>query len=103
MSVVRHQRSDTRRRGRVSTSMRTVTNWPISGPWASLLILSVLALLPAYSLQASTLGERDLSILSSGQISSLVSFPDPVRNVDPSNPNSHLSKILIPRVGTCDA
>ncbi|KIM79620.1 hypothetical protein PILCRDRAFT_823155 [Piloderma croceum F 1598] len=96
MSVVRHQRSDTRRRGRVSTSMRTVTDWPISGP--CLLILSVLALLPAYSLQASTLGERDLSLLSSGQISSLVSFPDPVRNVDPSNPNSHLSKILIPRV-----
>jgi glutaminyl-peptide cyclotransferase len=101
MSVVRHQCSNTRRRSRVSMSMRTVAGWPISGPWVCLLILSVLALLPAYSLQASTLGQRDLSLLSSGQISSLVSFPDPARNVDPSNPNSHLSKILIPRVGTC--
>jgi glutaminyl-peptide cyclotransferase len=31
-------------------------------------------------------------------MSSLVSNPDPVRNVDPHNPSSHLSKILIPRV-----
>ncbi|CCM00004.1 uncharacterized protein FIBRA_02029 [Fibroporia radiculosa] len=27
----------------------------------------------------------------------IVSSPDPVRNIDPSNPSSHLSKILIPR------
>jgi len=61
-------------------------------------MISLLGLFPSSSLQASTLGERDFSLLSSGQISNLVSSPDPARNVDPSNPNSHLSKILIPRV-----
>ncbi|KAH9952082.1 hypothetical protein B0H21DRAFT_683717 [Amylocystis lapponica] len=47
--------------------------------------------------QASALAQRDFTQLSSDAISSLVSAPDPVRNVDPSNPSSHLSKILIPR------
>ncbi|KAF8643782.1 hypothetical protein AX16_008801 [Volvariella volvacea WC 439] len=42
------------------------------------------------------LGERDLPQLSSTAISTLISKPDPIKNVDPSNPNSHLSKILIP-------
>ncbi|RDX56413.1 hypothetical protein OH76DRAFT_385330 [Lentinus brumalis] len=46
---------------------------------------------------AYTLGPRDFTSLSSKAIASLVASPDPVRNVDPHNPNSHLSKILIPR------
>lgn len=53
---------------------------------------------PWPSFQASTLGPRELKKLSSGAITSLVSHPDPTRNVDPNNPSSHLSKILIPRV-----
>lgn len=48
--------------------------------------------------QASTLGERTLPTLSQSEISRLVSS-DPVENLDPSNPSSHLSNILIPRVG----
>ncbi|KAF8236303.1 glutaminyl-peptide cyclotransferase-like protein [Tricholoma matsutake] len=47
--------------------------------------------------QASTLGERTLPTLSQSEISRLVSS-DPVENLDPSNPSSHLSNILIPRV-----
>jgi hypothetical protein len=43
------------------------------------------------------LGPRDLSQLSSSQISSLIHTQDPVKNIDPANPRSHLSKILIPR------
>ncbi|KAJ2927597.1 hypothetical protein H1R20_g9507, partial [Candolleomyces eurysporus] len=62
--------------------------WLISWTW----IIS----LPANSWQAS-LGERSLPSLSPDDISILVTTPDPVKNVDPSNPNSHLSKILIPR------
>jgi hypothetical protein len=45
----------------------------------------------------SSLGERDLSKLSTSQIWSLVTSHDPLKNVDPSDPKSHLSKILIPR------
>ncbi|KAF5373571.1 hypothetical protein D9758_000826 [Tetrapyrgos nigripes] len=60
-------------------------------------LFSLLLCSPLLSWQAS-LGERDFVQLSSGQISTLVSSPDPVKNLDPSNPSSHLSKILIPRV-----
>jgi hypothetical protein len=77
-------------------------SWPLPASsihWTCLCILCVLALFPSCSLQGSTLGERDLSALSSAQISTLVSSPDPVRNINLANPNSHLSKILIPRVG----
>ncbi|XP_006457942.1 hypothetical protein AGABI2DRAFT_199040 [Agaricus bisporus var. bisporus H97] len=50
------------------------------------------------SLQASVLGERDLPQLSSDELSVLVTgVPDPILKLDPANPNSHLSKILIPR------
>lgn len=60
----------------------------------------LLLLLAAPSYQVgSQLGERDLPNLNAAQISALVAFPDPVRSVDPSNPDSHLSKILIPRAG----
>lgn len=44
------------------------------------------------------LGERDLPQLSSDELSVLVTgVPDPILKLDPANPNSHLSKILIPR------
>lgn len=59
------------------------------------LLLLLLAPLPSF--QASTLGERALTALSTDDISILVSTPDPLKNLDPSNPSSHLSKILIPR------
>ncbi|PFH54175.1 hypothetical protein AMATHDRAFT_44713 [Amanita thiersii Skay4041] len=49
------------------------------------------------SLQHSILGERTLNELSMEEISTLISSPDPVKNVDPFSPSSHLSKILIPR------
>jgi glutaminyl-peptide cyclotransferase len=60
--------------------------------------LAVLILLPAISLQVSTLGRRNLVQLSANDIAALVSTTDPVKNIDPANPASHLSKILIPRV-----
>ncbi|KAJ7311456.1 glutaminyl-peptide cyclotransferase-like protein [Mycena albidolilacea] len=69
-------------------------------PVASLpraLLLFLLAL-PSPTLQRSTLGERDFAPLSAAAISTLVSSPDPLKQLDPKNPSSHLSKILIPRV-----
>lgn len=60
-------------------------------------LLCFLLSLPLPTEQASTLGERDFASLSSDAMASLISQPDPVRNIDPSNPSSHLSKILIPR------
>lgn len=67
------------------------------GPGVSLVLWVYFLCFPWISLQASTLGRRDLTKLSSGAIASLIAHPDPIRNVDPKNPNSHLSKILIPR------
>ncbi|KZT27324.1 hypothetical protein NEOLEDRAFT_1088852 [Neolentinus lepideus HHB14362 ss-1] len=65
-------------------------------PRSLLLLLYIFALLQP-TRQASVFGERSLSTLSSDAISHLVSTPDPVKNVDPANSASHLSKILIPR------
>jgi len=45
----------------------------------------------------SSLGERELSALSSPALSDLVNLRDPSKNLDPSDPHSHLQKILIPR------
>jgi len=42
---------------------------------------------------------RSFLELSSEEISSLVDGKDPLKNLDPNDPNSHLSKILIPRPG----
>ncbi|KAH7923475.1 hypothetical protein BV22DRAFT_1106074 [Leucogyrophana mollusca] len=67
-----------------------------SGPFTLLGLVAVLSW-PIYSLQGSILGQRDLSQLSASQILSLASSSDPVKNIDTRNPNSHLSKILIPR------
>lgn len=44
-------------------------------------------------------GPRDLRELSSEQLAALVGAVDPVKNIDPNDPQSHLSKILIPRPG----
>ncbi|KAJ7632958.1 glutaminyl-peptide cyclotransferase-like protein [Roridomyces roridus] len=61
-------------------------------------LLLLLLALPLPTLQRSTLGQRDFTPLSTGAISTLVSSPDPLKQLDPTNPSSHLSKILIPRV-----
>lgn len=47
----------------------------------------------------SKLGPRSFVSLSTEQLSSIVSLKDPLRNLDPYNPSSHLAKILIPRPG----
>ncbi|THH11988.1 hypothetical protein EW145_g296 [Phellinidium pouzarii] len=60
------------------------------------LCLSILCL-SYLSLGAQWLGEREFRTLSKAQVASLVSSPDPVKNLDPANRASHLSKILIPR------
>ncbi|KAH9955265.1 hypothetical protein BC827DRAFT_1379132 [Russula dissimulans] len=44
-----------------------------------------------------SLGERDLRALSLSQISDLANLQHPLKNLDPSDPHSHLQKILIPR------
>ena len=44
---------------------------------------------------------RSFQELSSEDISLLVKVKDPIKNLDPNDPNSHLSKILIPRPGEC--
>ncbi|EIW84879.1 hypothetical protein CONPUDRAFT_97283 [Coniophora puteana RWD-64-598 SS2] len=49
------------------------------------------------SLGASYLGQRDLLQLNSDEISAFSTAVDPVKNIDFHNPDSHLSKILIPR------
>ncbi|KAJ8496844.1 hypothetical protein ONZ51_g913 [Trametes cubensis] len=68
--------------------------WPSFVFWRhSLLCFVALAL----SCHAAKLGPREFKTLSHEAINTLVSSPDPVRNVDPHNPASHLSKFLIPR------
>jgi len=42
---------------------------------------------------------RSFRELSTEEVSSLVSAKDPLKDLDPSDPNSHLSRILIPRPG----
>ncbi|KAL5529573.1 hypothetical protein ACEPAG_5558 [Sanghuangporus baumii] len=73
--------------------------WPVhkvSMVWllaTSFLFLSWLRV----TLGAQLLGERAFKELSPGQISFLASNPDPLKNLDPDDRSSHLSKILIPR------
>ncbi|CAK5265321.1 unnamed protein product [Mycena citricolor] len=61
-------------------------------------LIFCLLLLPSLTWQRSTLGERALTPLSLDSMSKLVSSPDPLKQLDPNDPHSHLSKILIPRV-----
>lgn len=62
-----------------------------------LVFLSLLFLLPWPTYTGSVLGPREFKFLSNASIASLASTPDPVKNLDPANPQSHLSRILIPR------
>ncbi|KAF7295447.1 Peptide hydrolase [Mycena indigotica] len=64
--------------------------------WRSVLFIGLFLAQP--TLQRSTLGPRELTHLSPAAISTLISSPDPLKQLDPNNPSSHLSKILIPRV-----
>lgn len=64
---------------------------------SSLLILSRLRV----ALGAQSLGERSFKELSPGQVAFLASNPDPLKNLDPDDSSSHLSKILIPRPRKC--
>ncbi|KAF9227762.1 hypothetical protein BS17DRAFT_746546 [Gyrodon lividus] len=61
--------------------------------------LNVLTILSwsAQSNQLSTLGQRDFKQLSADQIATLAASVDPVKNIDTQNPDSHLSKLLVPR------
>ncbi|SRR6266404_5655292 len=52
------------------------------------------------SLGASIIGERALTALSSPALSDLANMRDPSKNLDVSDPHSHLQKILIPRTRT---
>ena len=47
----------------------------------------------------SQLGPRDIQELSNEQLATLAAVVDPVKNIDPNDPRSHLSKILVPRPG----
>jgi len=55
---------------------------------------------PSRTEQRSTFGIRTIAELSSDEILALSSSPDPVLNLDPSYPASHLARILIPRART---
>jgi hypothetical protein len=71
---------------------RTQLEWHL---WLLFLILSISLI----SIHGSKLERRELPSLSSTDITRLVTAKDPLFNLDPTNPSSHLSKILIPRVG----
>lgn len=77
-------------------TFRTRPSWSACGTVSFSLFLVIFINLHL-SWGAQKLGERALQELSPAQISSLVSKPDPTRNLNPNDPNSHLSKILIPR------
>ena len=61
--------------------------------------VSALLLWITQSSQLSSLGQRDLTELSTEQITALANSVDPVKNIDTRNPDSHLSRLLIPRAG----
>jgi hypothetical protein len=61
-----------------------------------LLLWAVLSYL-TLSHVAASLGERALPSISSSALEDLANMRDPAKNLDPSDPYSHLQKILIPR------
>ncbi|THH14937.1 hypothetical protein EW146_g5462 [Bondarzewia mesenterica] len=65
------------------------------GFWATTLLFLLSLIQCTY--EAPSFGERDLPALSSAALSSLTNTNDPVKNLDSSNVDSHLYKILIPR------
>ena len=66
-------------------------------PWLLLGGLLAFATLPHC---AASLGERAFPVLSSSALADLANMQDPSRNLDSSDPYSHLHKILIPRTRT---
>ena len=62
-------------------------------------LLCLICSISLISVYGSKLERRELPSLSSTDITKLVTATDPLINLDPSNPSSHLSKILIPRAG----
>lgn len=77
-----------------SPGRRHQDGWPYSCWLLSCLIVLAWS---QFSYAAQWLGERSFRELSPPEISSLVSTPDPAANLDPKDPKSHLSRILIPR------
>ncbi|KAH9989049.1 hypothetical protein BJV74DRAFT_773237 [Russula compacta] len=63
-------------------------------PWLLVWSLFTYAVL---SHSAASLGERALPALSPSALSDLANMRDPLKNLDPSDPYSHLQKILLPR------
>ncbi|KAI9452159.1 glutaminyl-peptide cyclotransferase-like protein [Russula earlei] len=61
------------------------------------LLLGILLRHAALSRCMPDLGERAFPALSSTQLSDLAKLRDPLKNLNPSEPTSHLHKILIPR------
>ncbi|KAG9318620.1 hypothetical protein JVU11DRAFT_713 [Chiua virens] len=60
-------------------------------------VFAILSLWTAGSSQLTRLGQRDFAQLSAAQIIALANAVDPVKNIDTRSPDSHLSKLLIPR------
>ena len=73
--------------------------WSSSPCWghARWLGTSLVAVLSAGIAVAA--GSRQLVELTATDIETLVSAKDPLKQMDPSDSSSHVSKILIPRVG----
>ncbi|KAH9984267.1 hypothetical protein BJV77DRAFT_1188545 [Russula vinacea] len=63
-------------------------------PWLLAGALLIYAMLPHCT---ASLGERAYPELSSSALTDLADMRDPSRNLDPSDPYSHLQEILIPR------
>jgi glutaminyl-peptide cyclotransferase len=63
--------------------------------WLLFLVISISLI----SVHGSKLERRELPPLSPTDITKLVTATDPLIKLDPSNPSSHLSRILIPRAG----
>jgi hypothetical protein len=66
-------------------------------PWLLVGALLSRAILPPC---VASLGERAFSALSSSALADLANMRDASKNLDTSDPYSHLQKILIPRPGT---
>ena len=72
--------------------VNTMFSWLLVGA-----LLTYAVLLPHF---AASLGERAFPSLNSSALEDLANMRDPLRNLDPSDPYSHLQRILIPRPGT---
>lgn len=68
--------------------------------WNVILLLLIPIFLASRSRQAASLDRRQLLSLPTDDIAKLIAVKDPLNNLDPHNPASHLSNILIPRART---